>query len=487
MTGKKPYFLEWIVIAVIWCAAALFCVCSRFVSAADGGQFFGDGEGWLYACSQEDGQLVITVWDPAGKTSSIRNSSAVYTSFGQSGSLLYALGRQGDDVLLLTVQSGEENLLVLSGAGCEGTSAARDGEGNWLLPVSSGGKEIRVFSPEGEWMDRIRFSQPVRQLLTLPDGPAAVTDDGLYSIPTEECLWKGTLSGPVCVNGKTISSSRTLLRKTGSRWETVSDGDGEWPCAAANGERYVCREDRVVLLSEDGEPLKEYVPEMTPDRLLISGNTAAAVHRETLTILRPSLFSACSSESVSSRETASPAASSRPAKESSSSRKESSQKESSRKESSRKESSRKESSRRTSSARAESSGSKRSSSMAASSEASSSSSAAKIPYRLNEDWKLIENIPQGTTAARFRKQLAEEGITCTFRNHHGDPVTQGRLGTGWAVTLTTDEGNETYQIVIPGDLTGEGNVNSSDDKLLLRYLEGTAGLTPAQYFAAAAA
>ena len=73
---------------------------------------------------------------------------------------------------------------------------------------------------------------------------------------------------------------------------------------------------------------------------------------------------------------------------------------------------------------------------------------------------------QGITVAKLRKVLGLKSDEMVVYRVDGKVISSGRLGTGMRVLYNESE----KQIVIKGDLTGEGNVNSRDLKLMMKFL-----------------
>ncbi len=72
----------------------------------------------------------------------------------------------------------------------------------------------------------------------------------------------------------------------------------------------------------------------------------------------------------------------------------------------------------------------------------------------------------GTTFAKLYKYLGTDKSELTVYKSDGKAVTSGRLGTG----MVAEFSDKSFTIIIVGDLTGEGNINSRDLKALLRHL-----------------
>lgn len=94
-------------------------------------------------------------------------------------------------------------------------------------------------------------------------------------------------------------------------------------------------------------------------------------------------------------------------------------------------------------------------------------------YEIDTENKVIKNVPILTTALDFIDQIS--CINCdkndlTFLTYLGDTIKTGRLGTGATVTITKDGVSITFQIVVTGDTTGEGNLNVRDVDTLKSHL-----------------
>ena len=82
----------------------------------------------------------------------------------------------------------------------------------------------------------------------------------------------------------------------------------------------------------------------------------------------------------------------------------------------------------------------------------------------------IFGVPEGTTVAGLKRALVYPG-ELGFRDYRGRTVSSGRIGTGSTVTLYNDgESAEVFKIVVSGDLTGEGNINTSDIGAMTKHL-----------------
>lgn len=82
---------------------------------------------------------------------------------------------------------------------------------------------------------------------------------------------------------------------------------------------------------------------------------------------------------------------------------------------------------------------------------------------INDTYILTE---QGTTVAKLRKSFGVSKDKFTVYKKDGSIYPQGKLGTGMTVHVQ----GKTYSVIIYGELTGEGNINSRDLKLMMKFL-----------------
>ena len=108
----------------------------------------------------------------------------------------------------------------------------------------------------------------------------------------------------------------------------------------------------------------------------------------------------------------------------------------------------------------------------------SSSTGNPNAFFYDKERGFVTGIEPGLTVAAFRKESGF--LNAVFYKHSGERYDSGRLGTGMKTVLP----DGTYAVVIYGDVTGEGNVNSRDLNACLDHLLGTP-LASGAYTAAA--
>lgn len=104
-------------------------------------------------------------------------------------------------------------------------------------------------------------------------------------------------------------------------------------------------------------------------------------------------------------------------------------------------------------------------------------------YRINGDY--ITGIKAGTTIAKFKKNVSYGNLLLFFKNEAGANKSSGNVGTGYVLSCAHNSKTYyTYHLIVAGDLTGEGNVNSRDVSKLSDYLIGKSQLSKCESMAA---
>ena len=93
-------------------------------------------------------------------------------------------------------------------------------------------------------------------------------------------------------------------------------------------------------------------------------------------------------------------------------------------------------------------------------------------YNIDKTNHFILGVQAGTTIANFKKNVSfDENYTLKFKNYLDKDIKSGKLGTGSSVRFYLGEDLiYEFKIVVFGDLTGEGNINSRDVNVLYKYL-----------------
>lgn len=89
-------------------------------------------------------------------------------------------------------------------------------------------------------------------------------------------------------------------------------------------------------------------------------------------------------------------------------------------------------------------------------------------------------IPQGITFAKLRDLLGGDKDNFFVYDANSKKVTSGQLGTGMQVSFRS----QSYTLIIYGELTFEGNINSRDLKLMMKFITGEITPSDLQFKAA---
>lgn len=87
----------------------------------------------------------------------------------------------------------------------------------------------------------------------------------------------------------------------------------------------------------------------------------------------------------------------------------------------------------------------------------------------NTNYKITE-IPHSTTVAQFKRNMSYEGYNVEFTRFDGRTLKSGNVGTATIARFYNDHASYEYELSVLGDLTGEGNVNSRDFRIICAYI-----------------
>ncbi|MGN0453133.1 MAG: dockerin type I repeat-containing protein [Ruminococcus sp.] len=117
---------------------------------------------------------------------------------------------------------------------------------------------------------------------------------------------------------------------------------------------------------------------------------------------------------------------------------------------------------------------------------SSADAEATIPYENSSADSNISvkgdcvTVPKDTTVAVLRKYFGVKKEDFSVKRTDGKLIASGKLGTGMRVSFKEFSG----YIIVTGELTGEGNINSRDIKALMKHLSGEESLSSVPLLAA---
>lgn len=97
-------------------------------------------------------------------------------------------------------------------------------------------------------------------------------------------------------------------------------------------------------------------------------------------------------------------------------------------------------------------------------------------YKIDENNNIITGIQPGETIANIKKNIQYGSYSISFCDYSGASKTSGNIGTGSIVTFTGGGQTKSFTIVVYGDITGEGNINTRDKTEMFNYLLGISSL-----------
>lgn len=83
---------------------------------------------------------------------------------------------------------------------------------------------------------------------------------------------------------------------------------------------------------------------------------------------------------------------------------------------------------------------------------------------------VLTGIKPQTTPEQLKALIKTNG-TVKFLDKDGKEVTSGNVGTGTKIVITLDDQKTEYTVIIRGDVTGDGNINSADLLKIVKYLK----------------
>ncbi len=104
-------------------------------------------------------------------------------------------------------------------------------------------------------------------------------------------------------------------------------------------------------------------------------------------------------------------------------------------------------------------------------------------YAVDKSGMTISGIAPQTSLAKFKQNMSCSGYSVSFKNYSGASKTSGSVGTGFTAYFYGQR-QFSFTLIVTGDLTGEGNINSLDVKRYMQHLCGRNELEQPFYFAA---
>lgn len=299
-----------------------------------------------------------------------------------------------------------------------------------IFTLSSGSdKKILKYNRKGRLIQEIPVNETVRTLFSDPEGANifALTGSGIFDTGNGTYISSDIPTGSLSFSGGYYYDEAGRIysfdRETG--FSPVLNSGYKMVCFSDNG-FYAADNSRIVFLSVSGEVLSYFDTGMEVKELLASGSNLAFVSSGKLHILDKGTL--ISTENTPSVQTAVP---SHPEE--------------------------------------------KSSSPAKASVTKSGRAANAADYRITSSQLvisggIISGIAPGSTFAQIKKLICSGDNTVRAFDKNGIEKRSGVLGTGAKLIFSGGGNDKSFTLVIKGDITGEGNVNSNDYNALADHL-----------------
>lgn len=92
-------------------------------------------------------------------------------------------------------------------------------------------------------------------------------------------------------------------------------------------------------------------------------------------------------------------------------------------------------------------------------------------YTIDNNKMRITDIPEATTASKFKKNFKLKGYSINLYKMNGEKLPNSdNVGTAMTAVLESDDERLEYELSVKGDLTGEGNCNTRDRDTIADYI-----------------
>lgn len=96
----------------------------------------------------------------------------------------------------------------------------------------------------------------------------------------------------------------------------------------------------------------------------------------------------------------------------------------------------------------------------------------------------LSGIKVGTEVTEIKSNIEAKGGSVTIKNNNSAVATEGKIGTGFQVTIKSSTEEKTYTVVMKGDTSGDGIINAKDLLEVQKNILGTYNLSSANLKAA---
>lgn len=289
-------------------------------------------------------------------------------------------------------------------------------------------RTIKAYSLSGKPQFSVYSFYPVYQLIydSAADRLYAAYDGGVYLLEGKSLYDLGSVETPISLSGKSVitSSSGEVYAINGRRKARICSVPAS-SCAVVDNRVYYSDGSKLYSMSKNGEVLSsldtgEYIYSVFP-----CNNKVGTLSSGELSVVAPNEMTAVPKPTQPN----------------------------------------------TSSASSSSHSSNTSSSSQTSSAYNRTGGISSSLYSVDNNRMTVSNIKPQTTIAVFKSNIDYKGYKAEFKNYDGNIKKSGNVGTGFTAEFTGAD-KKCYTLIVPGDLTGEGNINSLDVRKYMQLLCG---------------
>lgn len=386
-------------------------------------RFLPDGNGGFYEFNfDESGYRLYSVSASGERSASFHGSDPMTGISTTDGRILLIAQKKTTQPVFLSDGLHSQSVVFLPGLDLSGELIGADRRHRIYAVDKSSPKQIRTYDSKGTQTGVIDAGFEVTNIFSDSDGVLwASGRGGCIFLASGESFAGDTPTGQFSLCGQyCCGSDGSVFRFSAGRFELL--GKYSSPvCCTGKGEIFTADGQNVTLVGEDGKPSKTMDVGTKVTALYASGSTAAYISSGELHIIDKSLMQTVITEESSQPQQSS--VSSEPSKPQSSS--------------------------------------------------PESSASVKRPessvYDLSGKYIYIS---EGTTAAALKENISFDGYSIQLFDRYGKAISSGRLGTGARAVFARGSERYEYTLILPGDITGEGNINSRDELSLSEMLLG---------------
>lgn len=417
----------------IFAAVIVFLLLTLLSSAAfaEGGykhtEYLPDGSGGFYEFSfDESGYCLYSISSSGERSSSFHGSEPMIGFNVTDGRIMLISEPKNTQPIYLSDGITHQTVVFLSGLELNGELIGADRQHRIYAVDRREPKQIIAYDSRGSRTDTISAGFAVTRIFSDADGGMwAAGRGGCISLPSGQSYKGETPKGQFTICGSyCCGSDGRVYRFSDGLFELI--GKYRAPvCCTSDGEIYTADGHTLTLLGSDGNPVKALDTGVKVTALYASGKNAAYISSGELHIadkraMQPIVTEQSSSSHQSSQVSPTPQTSE------------------------------------------------------PQSSADNTPSAVSRPESSVYDLSgRFITITDGTTAAVFRDNIRFDGYSLQLFSSSGKAVSSGRLGTGTRAVFFRGRAKYEYTLILHGDLTGEGNINSRDGLALSDILIGT--------------